>query len=267
MNHSSQGWASQGRQPELPPYQDRQPRQPGHQSQASGPYGQPPAPVPGAHTMIEIQGRRLRRYDRVKAGEWTATIRQAGPESKGEPLAHVHVPQDAPKGGRTARPAFTVTGVHGEPLCSVRPAGGGVYDVYGGDGAVLGRVARRGGRLLPWPRRVRWTVQPAQGGEPPTGKVGSGRGWTAMVLLSPLYFVCWAIMAAQGLLLLLIGDKKEARKDAAWELEPPSWTRWRAAGEGDAVMEHRSGTYRFLAPRLDHRLACAQAVLHAWDRP
>lgn len=275
MNHSSQEPASRGQQPGWP----QEAGQPQYRPPAdgrSGPYGQAPAPAPGPQSasapapdsspVIEIRGKRLRRYDRVTAGEWTETIRQAGPGAKGEPLAYVHVPQDAPKGGRTARPPFSVTGVHGEPLCSVRSSGGGVYEVHGGDGALIGRITRGGGRWLPWPRRVHWTVQSAQGGEPLTGKVGSGKGWTAMVLLSPLYFAYWAVMAAQGLVLLLIGDKEEARKDAAWELEPPSWTRWRAAGEPDVVMEHASGAYRFGSSRLDHRLAYAQAVLHAWDR-
>ncbi|MFD5592083.1 hypothetical protein [Streptomyces griseorubiginosus] len=246
MNHSSQEWAPQAQRPE--------------------PYGHAPAPAP-AETVIHIPDRRLRRYDKVAPGEPTATVRQAEPGPEGAPLAYVHVPQNAPKGGRQARPAFTVTGPNGEPLGSVRPVGDGVYEVYGGDGALLGRITRRSGRTLPWPRRVRWSVRPAQGGAPLTGEVGTRRAWAVFVLISPLYFLCWAVMAAQGSLWLLLGEKGEAKKEAAWEMEPPTWTRWRAADEPEAAIEYRTGRkYRLAAPRLDHRLAYAQAVLHVWDR-
>jgi hypothetical protein len=266
MRHSSRQGAAQGREQGRTPHQPHAPGRQGHVS-ASAPH-----PWPATEAVIGIHGRKLRGYDRVRAGEWTTTIRPApvtrqGAQMKGDPLAYIHVSQDAPNGGRMARPPFTVTGADGELWCAVRPVGGGVYDVYGADGAAIGRITRRRGRLLPWPRRVHWTVQPASGAEPLSGKVGTGKGWTAMVLLSPLYFVCWAVMAAQGLILLLVGDKAEARKEAAWELEPPGRTRWRAAGQPDAAMEYLIGhVYRLFPTRLDHRLVCAQTVLHVWDR-
>ncbi|MFF7951719.1 hypothetical protein [Streptomyces griseorubiginosus] len=244
MNHSSQEWASQAQRP--------------------GPYSHAPAP---AETVIHVPNKRLRKYDKVSTGEPTTTVQQTGPGTSGEPLAYVHVPQDTPKGGRQARPAFTLTAPNGEPLGSVRSVGDGVYEVYGGDGAPLGRITRRAGRTLPWPRRVRWSVQPAQGGAPLTGDVGTRTAWAVFVLISPLYFLCWAVMAAQGSLWLLLGEKGEAKKEAAWEMEPPTWTRWRAADEPEAAIEYRTGRkYRVAAPRLDHRLAYAQAVLHVWDR-
>ncbi|GGZ39196.1 hypothetical protein [Streptomyces poonensis] len=262
VSYSNQGWAQQPQQPQ-------QPGQPPH-----------PTPPPTANTSIdlEIKNRRLRTYDRVKAGEQTTTIRQADPNHpganrpQGNPLAYVHVPQDVPKGGRTARPPFTVTGLNGELLCSVRSVGGGggggTYDVYGGDGAVIGRITRHGGRLLPAPRRVRWTMGSAHGGEPPAGKVGTVKGWVAWTILGlPLYGVAWAIGAAQGLLLLLIGDKEEAKKESVWDLEPPNSTEWRASADPAVVLEYRGGgIYRLTPSRLDHRLAYAQAVLHIWDR-
>ncbi|MBA2944937.1 hypothetical protein H1D24_03620 [Streptomyces sp. PSKA28] len=240
---------------------------PGRHGDATAPaHGDAPAQAPAS--TIKINNRALHKYDRMPAGKQTA-IWQADPGADGNRLAYVHVPHDAPKRGRTARPPFTVTGPNGELLCSVQPAGGGVYDVYGGDGAALGRITRSRGRLLPWPRRVRWTVQAggAPVGQSLTGTVGTGKGWTAMVLLSPLYFVAWAIMAAQGLVLLLIGEKDEAKKEAAWELEPPSRTQWRAAGDPEVAIDYRiGGVYRLASPRLDQRLAYAQAVLHVWDR-
>lgn len=244
MNHSSQEWAPQAQQP--------------------GPYGQAPGP---AETVIHVPNKRLRRYDKAAPGEPATTVQQAGPGPQGPPLAYVHVPQDAPKGGRQSRPPFTLSGPNGEPLASVRSVGDGVYEVYGGDGVPLGRITRRGGRTLPWPRRVRWSVRPAQGEGPLAGEVGTGKAWTVFVLISPIYFLCWAVMSAQGALWLLLGEKGEAKKEAAWELEPPTWTRWRRDGEPDPVIEYQTGRkYRLASPRLDPRLAYAQAVLHVWDR-
>ncbi|MDH6516082.1 hypothetical protein M2163_006939 [Streptomyces sp. SAI-135] len=254
MNHSSQERSSQAQRPGQPQYPPQRP----------GPYEHAHNPV---ETVIEVPNKRLHRYDKVEPGEQTVTIRRAGPGTNGEPLAYVHVPRDAPKGGRRARPSFTVTAPNGQPLSSVRSAGSGVYEVYGGDGAPIGRITRRGGRTLPWPRRVHWSVQPAQGGEPLAGEVGTRKAWTVFVLISPLYFVCWAVMAAQGAIWLLLGEKGEAKKEAAWEMEPPTWTRWRQAGAAEAAIEYQTGRkYRLASPRLDPRLAYAQAVLHVWDR-
>lgn len=261
MNYSSQGWASEGQPP----------GQPQHQPQAPGQYGQAPAstpyPNPMPLTMVEIQNYWLGRYDRVAVGEPTVTIRSVDPATKGNAIAYVHVPQDAPKGGRTARPPFTVSGVQGELLCSVRSVGEGAYDVYGGDGTAIGRITRRGGRVLPWPRRAHWTLQPATGAEPLTAKRGKVGGWVAWSILGfPLYLVFWVVMAAQGLLLLLVGDKEEAKKESAWELEPPSRAVWHPSGGSDAVVDYRGGNvFHIETQRLDLRLAYAQAVLHVWD--
>ncbi|MFF4783781.1 hypothetical protein ACFY3E_21065 [Streptomyces griseorubiginosus] len=244
MKHSSQASASQAQRP--------------------GRYSHAPAP---AETVIHVPDKRLRSYDKVAPGEPTATVQQTGPGTNGEPLAYVHVPRDAPNGGRQTRPAFTLTGPDGQPLTSVRSLGDGVHEVYGGDGTPLGRIIRQSGRTLPWPRRVRWSVQPAHGGAPLTGEVGTRTAWAVFVLISPLYFLCWAVMAAQASLWLLLGEKGEAKKEAAWEMEPPTWTRWCAADEPEPAMEYRTGRkYLLDATRLDHRLAYAQAVLHVWDR-
>ncbi|AZQ37821.1 hypothetical protein EJ357_33795 [Streptomyces cyaneochromogenes] len=217
--------------------------------------------------MIEIQNYRLSRYDRVPAGEPTVTIRSVDPATKGNAIAYVHVPPDAPKGGRTARPPFHISGLQGEVLCSVRAVGEGAYDVHGGDGTVIGRITRRGGRVLPWPRRVQWTLQPATRAEPLTAKRGSAGGWVAWSLLGfPLYLVFWVVSAAQGLLLLLVGDKEEAKKESAWELEPPSRAVWHPSGGSGAVVDYRGGSvFHIESQRLDLRLAYAQAVLHMWD--
>ncbi|MFJ6390655.1 hypothetical protein ACIQJT_23945 [Streptomyces sp. NPDC091972] len=237
-----------------------------HSSRSGAPQFPPRTSAP-SEVVIEVPNQGLRRYDRVEAGECAVTVRQSGPGTEGEPLAYVHVPRDAPKGGRQARPPFTVSGPKAEPLCSIRSSGPGAYEVYGDDGAPIGWITRRGGRILPWPRRVRWSVRPVGGGPSVDGVVGTRKGWTVFLLISPLYFACWAVMAAQGAVWLLLGEKGEARKEAAWEMEPPTWTRWCAADEQDVVVEYRTGhVYRLAASRLDRRLAYAQAVLHVWDR-
>ncbi|WP_345017565.1 hypothetical protein [Streptomyces shaanxiensis] len=218
-------------------------------------------------TMVEIQNYRLSRYDRVPAGEPTVTIRSVDPATKGNAIAYVHVPQDAPKGGRTARPPFHISGLQGEVLCSVRSIDEGAYDVRGGDGTVIGRITRSGGRVLPWPRRAHWILQAASGGEPLTAKRGTVGGWVAWSLLGfPIYSVVWALSTVQGLLLLMLGDKDEAKKESAWELEPPSRALWHRSGGSDAVIDYRGGCiFHFESPRVDFRLAYAQAVLHMWD--
>jgi hypothetical protein len=256
MNHSSQEWSSRGQQPGRP--------------QAPGQYGQAPAPAsypsPVSQTRIEIDSKRLRQYARIKPGEQTLTVRSAGEETKGNPLAYVHVPQDAPNGGRRARPPFTVNGLNAELLCSVRPSGPGAYEVYAGDGAPIGRITRQDGRALPWPRRPRWAMQAVTGTEPLIAKRGTPAGWALFTVFSPVYLVIWALGALQGLVPLLFGDKDEAKKESAWDLGLPSRALWRAAGDSEVVVDYRGGgVFHIASSRLDPRLAYAQSVLHVWD--
>jgi hypothetical protein len=256
MNHSSQEWSSQRRQPGPP--------------QAPGQYGQAAAPAspagPVSEIRIEIDGKRLRAYARTKAGEQTLTVRSADEETKGNPLAYVHVPQDGPNGGRQSRPPFTVSDLNAELLCSVRPSGPGAYEVYAGDGAPIGRITRQDGRALPWPRRPRWTVQAVTGGEPLTAKRGTPAGWALFTVFSPVYLVIWALGALQGLVPLLFGDKEEAKKESAWDLGLPSRALWHASGDSEVVVDYRGGgIFHIASTRLDPRLAYAQSVLHVWD--
>ena len=256
MNHSSQEWASRGQQP--------------GSAQAPGQYGEAPAqasyPSPTSEIRIEIDSKRLRAYSRTGAGEPTVTVRSADEGTKGNALAYVHVPQDGPDNGRKGRPPFTVTGPNAEPLCSVRPTGSGGYEVYGGDGAPVGRITRQDGRALPWPRRPRWTVQAVTGGEPLTAKRGTPAGWALFTLFSPVFLVIWVLGALQGLIPLMFGDKEEAKKESAWDLGLPSRALWRASGGSEVVVDYRGGGVFHIAPsRLDPRLAYAQSVLHVWD--
>ena len=254
MNHSSKEGSSPGQQ--------QGPRQ------APGEYGQVPTShsSPASEIRIEIDSKRLRAYARTKAGEQTLTVRSAADETKGNRLAYVHVPQDGPNGGRQARPPFTVSGPNAELLCSVRPSGSGVYEVYGGDGAPIGRITRLDGRALPWPRRPRWTVQAVTGGEPLTAERGTPVGWALFTVFSPVYLVIWALGALQGLVPLLFGDKDEAKKESAWDLGLPSRALWRASGHSEVVVDYRGGgIFHIESSRLDSRLAYAQSVLHVWD--
>ncbi|WP_329597191.1 hypothetical protein OIE43_11365 [Streptomyces pseudovenezuelae] len=256
MNDSSQEWASRGQQPGPP-------RAPGHHGEAPAHVS---SPSPAAEIRIEIDSKRLRAYARTRAGEPTVTVRSADEVTKGNPLAHVHVAQEGLDEGRRARPPFTVSGPNAEPLCSVRPTGQGVYEVYGGDGAPIGRITRLDGRVLPWPRRARWTLQPAAGGEPLAAKRGTPAGWALIVVFSPVYLVIWALGALQGLVPLLFGDKDEAKKESAWDLGLPSRALWRTPGDSGVVIDYRGGgTFYITSSRLDARLAYAQSVLHVWD--
>jgi hypothetical protein len=216
--------------------------------------------------VIEVSNKGLHRFDEVGPGECAATIRRSGPGPQGEPLAYVHVPREAPKGGRRARPPFTVSGPDGEPMVAVRSVGEGAYDVYGGDGAPIGRITRQDGRALPWPRRPRWTVLAVAGGEPLTAKRGTPAGWALFTVFFPVYLVIWALGALQGLVPLLFGDKDEAKKESAWDLGLPSRALWRASGDSEVVVDYRGGgVFHIASSRLDPRLAYAQSVLHVWD--
>ncbi|MFY4720166.1 hypothetical protein [Streptomyces sp. LaBMicrA B280] len=74
-------------------------------------------------------------------------------------------------------------------LCSVHPAARDVYDVHAADGAPLARVTRRAGRLLPWPRRVRWAVSSGARARPVTGHVGTWYSWLLYVATAPVWFL------------------------------------------------------------------------------
>ncbi len=241
-----------------------------YNGQESAPHGQqhaPPVQAPSAHAVLpshfEVAERKLRTYDRLQGGEPAAVVRPAGTGDLKGAVARVQVAQGAPRQGKKARPAFAVNSVYdGSPLCTVQPAGEGEYEVYGGDGAALGRIARRGGAVLPWPRRVRWTVQLASSGESLGGKVGTWYAWLGIVVFVPFYALLWLIMTAYALLHLLIGEKE----DTSWDLGSPSRTLWRGAGSGTVIEHEGNCVYRIGSPQVDHRLAYALAVLHAWDR-
>jgi hypothetical protein len=219
--------------------------------------------------LIEVGSTRLRAYDRLPAGEHTASVRRAGPGTtpgQGPAVADVQVSEDVSgAGGSQARPPFTLHDpAGGALLCSVRPAGRGMYDVYGADGAVIGRITRRDARVLPWPRRVRWSVAAAGGSGPLIGAVGTLRGWVTAVATAPLVFVVWLAWNAWALSHLLLGVAEFRKHYWRWSL-PAVRTHWRGQGDTDGSMDFLRTHYRLNGQCLDRRLAYAQAVLHAWD--
>jgi hypothetical protein len=215
--------------------------------------------------LIKVDNRGLlTRHRRPAGSEPVATVRQREPEPQSV-LAHVHMAPGATKGARTSRPPFTLHApADGALVCSVQPAADTAYDVYGADGAALGRITRQGGRALPWPRRVRWTVQTSDGAGRLDGAVGTLKGWWLTVVLSPVLVPIWLVGNVYAFTNLLLGPKEFKREYISWSAKP-SYTRWRG-NAADGAIEYRGGhLYRIDQQRLDHRLALAQAVLHIWD--
>lgn len=209
--------------------------------------------------------------------------------------AYVRLPPDPRPAQRVRRPPVDVfEGAEGPLLCALQPlradgageqadhpsgAGdeeGDGFEVRASDGTPLARIERRPGRVLPWPRRVRWQVRPvaprpagadgadgaSRGNRGPwlTGKVGAWYTWACYAVTAP---VLWLLSAAVSL---------------AQDGDPPTWlrgprrVRWRDAGtavplerRGRGGRRGRDGTeYRLDRRRLDPRIAYAQTVLVEW---
>lgn len=230
---------------------------PDHRAPAHGRVTQSPAHALAAdgapYTPIPVE-------EHAVAGEMGPSIRLWGGDRRQPPVARIGVePRQPGTTGRTSREPFTLYGgPDGGPLCSVRPAGPGSYDVLAADGTALARVTRRPGRLLLGPRRVRWTVEPAGTAPPFTGRVGTWYAWGGYYVTFPLWAVVWVCAAVYS---LVNGEGDDIA------VTGPSRTRWRAPGTGTA-MEYRGldKVYRIDPRHLDARIAYAQAYLHARDR-
>lgn len=172
--------------------------------------------------------------------------------------------------GSAPRPVVEVRDGAGAPLCSVRPAAPApgtleAYQVYAADGTPLARITHRPGRLLPRPRRARWTVRAAAGGDAGggevrfVGRVGSSYAWACYVLLAPL----WLLWRGVVFLSALFGDVDDGEG-----VGRPRRVRWRGGGRGTVLDRHGVSRPRYDLRRqgLDHRVACAQAVLVEWRR-
>jgi hypothetical protein len=175
------------------------------------------------------------------------------------PLARVFTPRSGQRWSRQAPVPFWVDGgADGAPLCSVRPVAPDVYDVHAADGTPLARVTRRAGRLLPWPRRVRWSAEFAGASHGVSGRAGTWYAWLLYVVTAPVWFV---LALGAALYSFFVGEADD------YTFGRPARTRWRSRGAG-TVLDYRgvNRLYRLDPRGLDPRVAYALAVLHTWDR-
>ncbi|MEU9432613.1 hypothetical protein [Streptomyces sp. NPDC048252] len=170
------------------------------------------------------------------------------------PLARVFAARSAQPWTRAAPSPFWIhDGPGARPWCSVHPAAPGVHDVHAVDGTHLARISRRAGRLLPWPRRVRWSAQFMDTPLPVTGAEGTWYSWLAYVVTAPLWFL-FALCAT-------VYAYFDGTTDD-YTFKRPVRTRWRGRGTG-TLLDYRgvSRLYRFDPRRLDARVAYALAIL------
>lgn len=107
--------------------------------------------------------------------EMSSTIQLTGAQREAAPAAEVFERRTTERWSRRSPIPFWIHGGGGgELMCSIQPAGPDIHDVYAADGTPLARITRRAGRFLPWPRRVRWTVQLSGAPQAFTGRVGRG---------------------------------------------------------------------------------------------
>ncbi|MFF3498619.1 hypothetical protein [Streptomyces sp. NPDC003247] len=187
--------------------------------------------------------------------EMTSTIRlSTARRPEDAPLARVFTPRSAQGGNREAPSPFWIhDGPGGRPWCSVHPVAPDGYDVHAVDGTPLARISRRAGRLLPWPRRVRWSARLLDTPRPVTGKEGTWYAWLTYAVTAPFWFL-FALCA-------LVYAFFDGTTDD-YTFKRPVRTCWRAQGAG-TVLDYRgvSGLYHFEARHLDVRVAYALAVL------
>lgn len=207
----------------------------------------PPSHGPSAFKVVS-PGRRGGRAGTYEATRTEILLGGAGAGGVGHLLAQVHWP--APEGTGVL---FSIHGVAEHVnLCSVKRAGADAYEVYSPDGALLAQISRRGARFLPWPRRLRWTVETGSAGEPFVGKSGTWYAWTSYVVLACLV----SIGVAMAVYSWFEGDSDVS-------IDPPRHTRWRR--RGDAVVLDWRGLsdpqYHLVPQALDYRVAYAQAFI------
>lgn len=193
--------------------------------------------------------------------DMTATIRLSpAPRTDDAPLARVITSRAAERSGRRApAPPFWVHHGPDDSLwCSVRPIAPDVYEVCSADGSSAARIDRRAARILPWPRRVRWSARLTGSQQSVTGPVGTWYAWLLYVVTAPI----WLLFALCVMVYSLFDGAADDNT-----FRSPARTRWRTAGAG-TVLDYRgiSKTYRYVPPNLDIRVAYALAVLRAWDR-
>lgn len=164
--------------------------------------------------------------------ETAATLELSGADPHPSPLARVHTPRTDERWSLRSPAPFWIHDANGGPLCSLRPVAANVFEVSGADNAPLVRMTYRPGRVLPWPRRPRWTVAACDGPSPEiTGRAGTWYAWLAYVLTFP----AWLVIALVTLVYALL--------------------------DGDPADK----VYRVAPRHIDIRIAYPLAVLHDWS--
>ncbi|MEU4150228.1 hypothetical protein [Streptomyces sp. NPDC026659] len=191
--------------------------------------------------------------------EMAATIRLPGTGRPDQPpLAQIFTPRSTHRGSHPSPAPFWIhRGPDDAPLCSVQPVAPDVHDVFTAEGVPLARITRRTGRLMPWPRRARWTAHLHTSSQQVTGREGTWYAWLAYVTTAPVWFLL--------VLCLMVYSYFEGSPDDA-TFGHPARTRWRVPGIGTAL-DYRgiSKTYHFKPQRLDLRVAYTLAVLRTRD--
>lgn len=191
--------------------------------------------------------------------EMGATLRAAGAGPRDLPLARIYASRAAePWSLRTVTSFWIRDGVSGGPLCSVHRDAPDTFDVQGADGAALARITYRGGRLLPWPRRARWSVRFGGTDGELVGPVGTWYAWLGHVVSFPVWLCATLFSVVYALFDGTTSDVSYKR---------PTRTRWRAPGVG-TVLDYRGvkKVYRLDARHLDLRVAYPLATLQTWSR-
>ncbi|MFD9289200.1 hypothetical protein ACFWBV_13055 [Streptomyces sp. NPDC060030] len=192
--------------------------------------------------------------------EMASTIRlSTARRPEDTPLARVFLPRSAQRLGHQVPVSIWIhCGPDSRLWCSVRSATPDVYEVCTTEGASLATITRRAARLLPWPRRVRWSAVVTNVPQPLTGKVGTWYAWLVYVATAPVWFLF-------ALFMMLYSFFDGTADDHTFR--SPCRTRWRAPGTGTAL-DYRgvSRTYRLDPQRLDTRVAYALAVVQTWER-
>lgn len=177
------------------------------------------------------------------------------------PIARVVVPhtEGAPDEMPTLTPIW-VQGADYRPVNSIHPSPGssGSYVLYDTDGRRLADISYHSGRVFPWPRRTRWTVQLPGSTRIITGKTGTWYGWALYAGTAPVWFL---FALCTMLYDLFAGSASD------WFVSQPARVRWRLPGSGTVLEYRKVGSAYLLDPnRLDPRIGHAIAILHAWER-
>lgn len=235
--------------------------EPSHTSYPGAP--SPYSFVVSPRSFVFIEGKPVPVTVPVPAGlpsdaEMRSTVELRSARRDDAPLATVFRPGTPERWSHRTPVQFWIHGgPDGKLLCAVHPAGPGVFDVQGADGAPLARITRHAARFLPWPRRVRWSVASPGTARPLTGKVGTWYSWFLYLLAFPVWLPFLVILAVHSRLEngVTVGG-----------LTGPTRTRWRAPGGTALDYRPLNKFYRYRPQLLDFRITYALATLHRWDR-